>query len=213
MSAQENQENKPSDKEINFRNQEAKYERLLAQERAARIEAERIAQERSKPALHEEEDDNEPYVDHKKLRREQAKFGQQIKQETVSEIQKAVQQAREQERQEVWLESNPDFFDTLKNNADKLAQRSPALAKTILNMPDNFERQKLVYQSIKELGLDRPEIKQPSIQEKVDANRRSPFYQPSGTGSAPYASQGDFSESGQKSAHAKMKELQSRLRI
>jgi hypothetical protein len=213
MSAQENQENKPSDKEINFRNQEQKYERLLAQERSARIEAERIAQERSKPALHEEEDDNEPYVDHKKLRREQAKFGQQIKQETVSEIQKAVQQAREQERQEVWLENNADFFDVLKNNADKLAQRSPALAKTILNMPDNFERQKLVYQSIKELGLDRPEVKQQSIQDKVDANRRSPFYQPSGTGSTPYSSQGDFSNSGKKNAYEKMKELQSRLRI
>jgi hypothetical protein len=79
-------------------------------------------------------------------------------------------------------------------------------------MPDTFERQKLVYKNIKAFGLDRPEAKQPSIQEKIDSNKRSPYYQPSGVGSAPYASAGDFSASGQKQAYDKMKELQNRLR-
>jgi len=80
-------------------------------------------------------------------------------------------------------------------------------------MPDGFERQKLVYQSIKELGLNKPEQKQPSIQEKIDANRKSPFYQPTGMGTAPYSNSGDFSSSGKKNAYDKMKELQARLRI
>jgi hypothetical protein len=213
---QENQENKPNDKELNFRALQAKYEKELAQERAARQEAEKIAEERTKmaaAATSDDDDYSEPYVDHKKLKKEQAKFGQQLKQETLSEVQKAVQVAREQERQEMWLEQNPDFYSVLQNNADKLAQKSPVLAKSILNMPDNFERQKLVYQTIKELGLDKPEVKQASIQEKIDANRRSPYYQPSGVANAPYQNAGDFSEGGQKNAYEKMKDLQKRLRI
>jgi hypothetical protein len=71
----------------------------------------------------------------------------------------------------------------------------------------------LVYKSVKALGLDKPAQKQSTIQEKVDANRKSPYYQPSGVGTAPYNSQSDFSASGQKNAYDKMKELQSRLRI
>jgi hypothetical protein len=97
-------------------------------------------------------------------------------------------------------------------HAEKFAQKDPELAETILNMPDSFERQKLVYKSIKALGVHKPEVQAPSIQDKIDANRRSPYYQPSGPGSAPYQSQGDFSPAGQKNAYAKMKELQNRLR-
>lgn len=213
---QENQqqttENKVSDKELNFRNLEARYEKQLAQERAARLEAERIAQEAKQKPAQEDEDDSEPYVDHKKLNKTLAKFGQS----TQSEIQKAMEvakkTAKDELKREMWLEQNPDFYEVLQH-ADKFAQKAPKLAETILTMPEGFERQKLVYQNIKELGVHKPEAKQPSIQEKVDANRRSPFYQPTGVGTAPYASSGDFSDAGQKQAFAKMKELQARLRI
>ena len=80
-------------------------------------------------------------------------------------------------------------------------------------MPEGFERQKLVYKNIKALGVHKPEQKQPSIQDKVDANKRSPFYQPNGVGSAPYSSVGDFSAGGQKNAYEKMQQLKSKLRI
>jgi hypothetical protein len=80
-------------------------------------------------------------------------------------------------------------------------------------MPDTFARQKLVYKNIKALGLHRPEAKAPSVQEKIDANRKSPYYQPSGVGTAPYQSVGDFSAGGQKQAYDKMQELKNRLRI
>ncbi len=215
---QENQaqDAKPSDKELNFRALEAKYQRQNEQERAARLEAERQRDEalakKQHQANEEDEDDSEPYVDKKKLN----KFGQNLKQSTQSDIQKAMEQAKvaakEELKQEMWLDNNPDFYDVLQH-AEKFAQKAPELAKTILRMPEGFERQKLVYQNIKTLGIDKPEQKQPSIQEKVDANRRSPYYQPSGVGSSPYQSQGDFSPSGQKAAHDKMQELKNRLRI
>lgn len=210
------QDQKISDKELNFRNLEAKYQRELAQERAARQEAERVAQEAmvKKQQLHEEEeDDSEPYVDKKRLKKEQAKFGQQIKQETQSEIQRAVHTALEQERKNNWLKQNPDFYEVLEKNAEKIVQTNPELAETILNMPDGFERQKLVYANIKALGLHKPKEVTSNIQDKIDANRRSPYYQPSGVGTAPYASTGDFSQVGQKNAYDKMKELQQKLRL
>ena len=202
-------------KELNFRALEQKYQKQLEQERSARIEAERIANETRQKYMSiqdEDEDDSEPYVDKKKLKKEQAKFGQQIKQETQSEINKAVQQALYQERNQNWMRQNPDHEEVMKH-ANKLMELDKELAETILEMPESFERYKLVYKSVKALGLDKPVQKQSTIQEKIDANRKSPYYQPSGVGTAPYNSQSDFSASGQKNAYDKMKELQARLRI
>jgi hypothetical protein len=208
-------ENKPNDKELNFRALEQKYQRQLEQERAARMEAERIAQEaqQKRQSSNDDDDDNdEPYVDHKKLNKKLAKFGEQTQKQTQSEIQKAVQTALAEERQQNWLKNNSDFYEVMQH-AEKFAQKDPELAETILNMPEGFERQKLVYKNIKALGLHKPEIKQPSIQEKVDANRRSPYYQPSSVGTAPYSQGGDFSSSGQKNAYEKMQDLKARLRL
>lgn len=207
-------ETKLSDKELNFRALEAKYQRQLEQEKAARLEAERLAKEavlKKQENVELEEDDSDPYVDHKKLKKTLSSFGQS----TQSEIQKAMESAKnaakEEIKKEMWLENNPDFYEVLQH-AEKFAQRSPKLAETILKMPEGFERQKLVYENIKELGLHKPEQKS-SIQEKIDANKRTPYYQPSGVGSAPYAAAGDFSPTGQKQAYQKMQELKNKLRI
>lgn len=206
-------QDKPTDKELNFRNLEAKYQRQLAEERAARQDAERRAQEASRMQP-QDDDDSEPYVDHKKLDKKLARFGEQSKEQTKAEIQQAVQQAIYEERKNIWLKGNPDFYETLKNeNLEKFANHDPELADTILQMPDNFERQKLVYKNIKALGIDKPAVKQPSIQDKVDANRKSPYYQPSGVGTAPYQSVGDYSAAGQKNAYDKMQDLKNRLRL
>jgi hypothetical protein len=211
---QENQaqEQKLSDKELNFRNLEAKYQRELEKERAARMEAERIAQERLQQHTKDEDEDLEPYVDHKKLNKTLARFGEQTQKQTQSEIQKAVQTALHEERKQNWLKNNSDFYDVLQH-AEKLAMKDPELAETILQMPEGFERQKLVYKTIKAQGLHMPEQKAPSIQDKIDANRRSPYYQPSGVGTAPYSSAGDFSQSGQEQAYRKMQELKKTLRL
>lgn len=207
------QENKLNDKELNFRALEAKYQRQLEQERQARLEAERKMEQVSKQsAPQDEEEDDEPYVDRKRLNKTLAKFGQQTKQETQTEIQKAVQSALAEERKQGWLKSNPDFFEIMQH-AEKFAQQDPELAETILQMPDTFERQKLVYKNIKALGIHKPPEKQSTIQDKIDANKRSPYYQPTSVGAAPYSQVGDFSPTGQKQAFEKMQQLKKSLRI
>jgi hypothetical protein len=212
-SVNQNQDNKPSDKELNFGQLKARYENQLQQERAARMDAERIAQERSKTALQEDDDDDsEPYVDKKKLDKKLARHGEQTRLQTSNQINEAVHIAIKEERKQNWIKNNPDFYETLQH-AEKFAQADPELAETILEMPEGFERQKLVYKSIKAMGINRPVAKEPSIQEKIDANRRSPFYQPSSVGTSPYSSQGDYSAGGQKEAYAKMQELKNRLRL
>ena len=208
---QENTQQKANDKELNFRALEQKYQKQLEAERGARIEAERLLQQKANQNQDDDHDD-EPYVDHRKLDKKLAKFGEKTKQETQSEIKNAVQAALYEERKQNWLKNNQDFYDVMQN-ADKFWQKDPELAETILEMPDTFERQKLVYKNIKALGIDKPAQKQPSIQEKIDANRRSPYYQPSGVGTAPYASQGDFSPGGQKQAYDKLQELKRNLRL
>lgn len=203
----------PTEKELNFRKLEAKYQQELAYERGKREEAERKAQEvHQRPIQEEPEDDSDPYVDHKKLEKKLNKFGQQYKQETQTEIQKAVQHAIREERKDLWIRNNPDFEEVLQH-AEKLYIKDQELAESILAMPESFDRQKLVYKNIKALGLHKPEERQSTIQEKIDANRKGPYYQPSGVGASPYHSQSDFSAGGQKQAYDKMKELQSRLRL
>lgn len=203
----------PSDKEINFRKQEAMYQRML-DERERRIqELEQANQTRSKAALQEDEDDDtsEPYVDHKKLNKKLAKQGQATQTEIQKAMEFAKQSAKEELKQEMWLENTPDFFETMKL-ADKFAAKAPKLAENILRMPEGFERQKLVYNTIKELGIDKPEQHKSSTQDRIDANRQNPGYQPSGVGSAPYNGMGgDFSPSGQKAAYEKIQELKNRM--
>lgn len=198
-----------SNKELNFRALEQKYQQQLAQERAERERLARELQQRQNIPEPDDEDEPEPYVDHKRLKKEQAKFGQQIKQETQSEIQRAVETALTQERQKNWLKQNNDFQEVM-SHAQKLADNYPDLADTILEMPEGFERQKLVYQAIKSKGLHKPEEAKPSIQDKIDANRRSPYYQPSSVGTAPYSQSSDFSISGQKQAYEKMQALKAK---
>jgi hypothetical protein len=206
------QDNKQAEKELNFRALESKYQKQLDAERQARIEAEKRADQAMKKHEPEDEDDDEPYVDKKKLTKTLAKFGQQTEQNTQSAIDKAVGKALTQERQQNWMKSNPDFYDVMQH-ADKLAQLDPELAETILEMPEGFERQKLVYKNIKTLGLHKPAAKESTIQDKVDANRRSPYYQPTGVGAAPYTQVGDFSDNGKKQAYDKMQALKKQLRI
>lgn len=213
--AQVNQtsENKTNDKELNFRALEAKYQKALDQERQERERLQRELHDKSKAALHEDDEkDDEPYVDHKRLEKKLNKFGQNQQSEIQKAMEMAKYAAKEELKQEMWLENNPDFYDVLQH-AEKFAQKSPKLAESILRMPEGFERQKLVYQNIKELGINKPEQKQASIQDKIDANKRSPYYQPSGVGSAPYASAGDFTPGGQKNAYEQMQKLKSQLRI
>lgn len=215
--SQENQEvqSKPNDKELNFRMLEAKYQRELEKERLARLEMEKQMQElkNRKPAPVEEEEDDDPYVDKKRLQKTLNRFGEQTMQQTQSEIQKAVHMALAEERRQNWIKANPDFSNVLQH-ADKLYEVDPELAETILQMPEGFERQKLVYKNIKALRLHEPPRKEESnIQKKINQNQSPGYYQPSGMGHAPTSMAGDFSPAGQKNAYEKLQELKKRMRL
>jgi len=208
-------EAKPSDKELNFRKQEQMYQKQLEQERQARLDAEKKYQEaiaRSQQQSNDDDVSDEPYVDHKRLDKKLNRFGESTKTDIQKAMEMAKQSAKEEIKQEMWLEQNPDFYDIMKL-CDKFAEKNPKLADSILRMPESFDRQKLVYENIKSMGLDKPEQKQSSIQDKIDANRRSPYYQSPQMGTAPYAGAGDFSPAGKQNAYAKMQELKARLRI
>lgn len=223
---QSSQEVRTDTTEQNLAKQRQMYERKLEAERQEKLQwqeraaaAEKVSQERTRmsPLNEDDDDDSEPYVDKKKLQRTLNKFGEQAKQQTRQEIQAAVAEALDNERKNNYLRENNDFNDVM--NEDTLARFStkhPRLAENILRMPDGFERQKLVYENIKALGLDKPEVKGPSVQDKINANRRSPYYQPSSVGAAPYdsgPSGKDYSDNEKKMAYDKMQELKNRLRI
>jgi len=224
--AQVNQTQEPKNDTIesNLSKQRKMYERQLEQERIARQQAEdriaaleRTVQERAKQSSSDDEDDqedNEPYVDRRKLSKELNKFQKNIEQTIDQKAEAKAAALIELERKNSYLRENADFEQVMNQETiEKFAQKHPRLAENILRMPDGFERQKLVYENIKALGINKPEEKQSSIQEKIDSNRKGPYYQPTGVGGPGYASAGDFSASGQKNSYAKMQELKNRLRL
>jgi len=219
----QNQSTDSNAAETNLVKQRKMYERQIQEERAARQAAEeraaaleKLSSRNAKPGDEEDVDDadDEPYVDKKRLKREIKSFGSQIKQETKQDVQNAVREALAEERKNNFLKQNADYTQVMQPEVlQKFMEKYPDTAENLLAMPDTFERQKLVYSTIKSLGVHKKEDPKPSIQEKIDQNRRSPYYQPSGVAAAPYAQNGDFSPSGQKNAYAKLQELKKNLRI
>lgn len=209
---------KPNDKEYNFAQirKQLEQERLArqqAEERAASLEKQRKEEIRAREPI-EEDDDGEPYVDHKKLDKKLSKFEKQLDEKIERKAEEKAQGLIAQERKNSFLRENPDFNEIMSPEVlEKFAQKHPDVAEGILAMPDSFERQKLVYRNIKALGVHKKDEPKASIQEKIDANRRSPYYQPSGVGNAPYQSAGDFSPAGQKNSYQKMQELKNKLRL
>lgn len=192
----------------------ANMRKMMEQEKQARLRAEdeiaKLKQQYSSPKASDDDDDSsdEPYVDHRVFKKKM----NNLKQEMESTIdRRAEEKARslfEQERQGDYVKRNPDFQNILTGeNIQKFAEKHPAIAERMLRMPDTFDRQALLYEQIKALESVAKEAAKSSIQDKIDQNRRSPYYQPSGIAAEPYKQVGDFSEAGQKNAYEKMKQL------
>jgi hypothetical protein len=218
--AQENQvqETKQDTREFNFRQQEQLFKRQLEEERQARLAAEKALEEQKNARRHPVDDDDDtsddPYIDRRTLDKKLKKWEANIDEKIDRKAEEKARILVEQEKRNSYLRSKGDFNNVMSPEMmQKLVTKDPELAETILEMPEGFARQKLVYQTIKAMKLDQAEEKKPSIQEKVDANKRSPYYQPSGMGSAPYAAAGDYSPAGQKNAYAKLQELKNKLRL
>lgn len=208
-----------NDKEINFRKQEQMYQRMLEEEKQGRLAAEKALQEKEngkRSSVSEDDDYNsdEPYVDHRALDKKLKKWEAGIDQKIEKKAEEKARALVEQERRTSYLKQNSDFNDVMQQeNMQRFVDKHPGLAEGILGMPEGFERQKLVYENIKALGLHKKEEPKQSIQDTIDKNKRSPYYQPSGIGTSPYAGAADYSPAGQKSAYAKLQELKSRLRL
>lgn len=207
---------KPNDKEYNFAQirqqlEKEKQEKLQMKEEIEKLK--KIAQE--KLSSNDDDDDDEPYIDKKKLKRELNKVVEQTNTETDSKIQSIVNRALAEERQKTWLQSNPDFQEVMQH-AQKLQDSDPELADIILGMPESFERHKLVYKHIKATGLHKPAAPKEDIQQKIDANRRSPYYQPSGISTPGYGIVNGgktYNENDMKSAYEVMQQSKKRMRI
>lgn len=206
-------EQKTSDKELNFRALETKYQRQLDNERAERERLAREIEDLKRSRVQPEEEETDVYVDNKRLDKRFKNFEKDLDEKIDKKAEEKAYRILEKREQENWLEQNPDFYDVVQNHVQRFYEKAPRLAETILKMPDNFERKKLVYHNIKNMGLDQPEPKQSSIQDKVDANRRSPYYTPSGISASPYAPVGDFSDAGKKNAWEQVQKLKANLRL
>ena len=206
------QEQKQSNADFNF----AQLRKQLEIEKKARLEAEQRAaqleQMRSTSAQKntndDDDDDSEPYVDKKTLKKVLGKWEQGIDQKIEKKAEERAAIMLERERQATFLKTNPDYNQIMTPEMiQKFADKHPEVAENLLEMPDGFARNKLVYQNIKALGIHKKEEAIP-IQDTIDKNRRSPYYQPTLAGNAPpYAKTGDFSDSGQKNAYKQMQEL------
>lgn len=192
---------KQNDKEYNF----AQLRKQLEEERQARLKLEESIKTKQ-VSITDDDDDDEPYVDKKRLKKTLDKTIPQIKEEAKAEIRAELKKELDEERRSNYLRENTDFQQVLQaENIQRFAERNPRVAEAMLRMPDTFERQQLLYEQIKAMGMHKKE--EPKIQDTINKNLKSPYYRPTSETSPPYAATGDFSETGQKNAYQKMQEL------
>lgn len=186
------------DKDYNFEQLRRKLENTEREKQAALAKAsayeKEIAEAAKKKFREPEPDDDsydEPYVDERRLNKRLERFEERFSKQVDEKAELKARQMLEQERNSQFLKHNTDFNQILSaENIEKFAKTHPDIAEEMLEMPDGFNRQKLLYQQIKALGIHKPPAPAVSIQETIDKNRKGPFYQPSGIGSAPYAGGG-----------------------
>jgi hypothetical protein len=193
--------------------------KLYEAEREARLQAERLAaetkmllQSQQQKTVPVEDDDDDPYVDNKKLARKLSSFEAELEKKIEAKAEAKARALLEQEKQSEFLKLNRDFDSVMSaENLDRFAEQHPMIAENLLRMPNTFERQKLVYATIKSLAKEQE--KRSSIQDVIQQKQQSPYYQPSGVSPGASFNGGDYSVSGQKEAYQKMQELKQRLRI
>ncbi len=214
QSTQQETQKTPDVNLVNMRKQ-LEAERAEKAQMAARVaELEKMAISKSKAIEEDEDMGDEPYIDPRTFKKKMATERESIKREAKEELKNEMRQILEEEKKVSYLKQNSDFDQIMSPEViERFANKHPGMAEAILRMPDGFERQKLVYEAIKTTGSHQKEQPKSSIQETIDRNKRSPYYSPSGVGTAPYASAGDFSPSGQKNAYEKLQQLKNNLRL
>lgn len=209
----ENKQAAQTEKEHNMAKLRQIAEAARSENEQLRQEIERIKRATEQSMSKESDDDSydEPYVDDKRLEKRLSRFEVRLDEKIDQKADLKARKLFEEYQEQQWLKSNPDYEDVM-SHAEKFASADPELAETILKMPKGFERNKLVYKTIKAMNIHKPAPTPSSVQSKIEQNKRSPFYSPSDIANAPYQTQGDFSQAGKEAAFRKMRELQNRLR-
>lgn len=221
--ATDNQTETKSEKELNFerlRKENARIVQQAEQEREARlrVEAELNALRQQSPRPRQDEDDeddsssDEPYLDRRSFKKSLNRFEQKMEEKIERKAEEKARRILDEERKRDFvhrLKSEYRDFDEVLNedSAEKFSQQCPDLAKEILAIPDEYQRRKMAYQTIKSIGLHKKEEPKQVGQDKVNQNLRNPYYSPTSFGNPGTAPMGDFSEAGQKAAFEKMQGL------
>lgn len=172
------------------------------------------------PTQDDSEDDNEPYIDKKRLAKEMGNLKSSL---AVEIDQKAEEKARTlmaEERKKDFFKNNKDFHEIMQQEEiQKFISEQPGLAEDLETLPDNFERQKVVYRMIKTLkDLKTTQPVAPSqpkspLAAAFESRKASMAYQPGGSSGGPFQSMGDFSQGGMKNAYDRFKSLQKTVHL
>lgn len=200
----------PSLQERNFaslRQARERAEMQVMQEREARVKAEQELEAMKRRPIDDDSDDDEDdsYVDSKKLKRQLSKMEQNIERKAEDRARRIIEEERGKNFMVQLRTEYRDFDEVLSPEAaNRLAEANPVLAETILALPNEYEKRKLAYETIKSMGFHKKPEPKASAQDLVNKNMRNPYYYPASQGSAP-GNSGDFTEAGKKAAYEKMK--------
>lgn len=211
-----------SDKDVNFANlrkqaEEARYVASQAQLENQRLqqELESLKRQVSRPVEEEDDETSEPYIDKKALKRELNRFKANLDQEVESRVARRLEEAQSRDFVYRLKAEYKDFDDILTpENASKLEQVDPDFAKEILAERDEYRKRKLAYHAIKAAGIHR-KVEPPremTAEEKIEANKRNPYYRPSASGQGTPSAPAVHSLGGQRYSEADRKAAWERLK-
>lgn len=214
---QSTQQTQEKTAEYNF----AQIRKQLETERYAREQAELRAKQyeeelKKRQSVQEEKEDSyeEPYIDEKRLDKRLKSWEAQLDERIEKKAEAKARVLLEQEKQQAFLRENRDFEKIMSPEMlQKFVDTYPEVAEGILNnMPDDFNRQKHVYKTIKSLKLHVKPEETENIEATIAKNQKSALYQPSNVAPSAYRTNGgDYSKDGKKQAYDKMQELAARF--
>lgn len=167
-----------------------------------------------------DEDDGEPYVDKKRLSREMSKLKESMGAEIDRKAEEKARSLMAEEKKKDFFKNNKDFNEIMQQDEiQRFIAEQPGLAEDLETMPDNFERQKVVYRMIKTLKEAKPvqgtapPAPRSALAQAFDARKSQMAYQPGGSSGGPFQSLGDYSQGGMKNAYDKYKALQKTVHL
>lgn len=167
-----------------------------------------------------DEDDGEPYVDKKRLNREMSKLKESMGAEIDRKAEEKARSLMAEEKKKDFFKNNKDFNEIMQQDEiQRFIAEQPGLAEDLETMPDNFERQKVVYRMIKTLKEAKPvqgaapTAPKSPLAQAFDARKSAMAYQPGGSSGGPFQSIGDFSQQGQKNAFDRFRALQKTVHL